>query len=202
MLLFVGVCLLFLVVVVVVRVGGVVIGLDPAGPPSAGPPSAGPPKISRMLDFGQLAEVEIGRSRNWPKSVEQMVFALFLPFLFFLVFFSFFFSFFSFSSSSHSSFSFCSVSVFVTGRFCDSKSWSWVFLVIRPNPILHFAPFLSTPFEFFALNPSYFLPHFCPNFNFSAVFSIFRQGVRIEPHVTFRVVFVRPNPKLNPTTSP
>ena len=48
-------------------------------------------------------------------------------------------------------------------------------------------------------HPSNFLTYFCPNFKFSAVLSFFFE-VRIEPHVTFRVVFVRPNPKSNPTT--
>ena len=47
-----------------------------------------------------LAEIETGRSRNWPKSklaeIEQMVVALFLLFLFLLSFFFLFFSFFYF----------------------------------------------------------------------------------------------------------
>ena len=65
----------------------------------------------------------------------------------------------------------------------------------EPNTTLHFARFLSTPFELHALNSILLWPHFCPNFNFSAVLSIFRHGVRIEHHVTFRVVFLRANPK-------
>ena len=77
--------------------------------------------ISASWPKSKLAEVEIGRSRNWPKSkklaeVEQTVFALFLLSLF-LVFSSalpFYFSLlFSCSYSSLSSFCGCSVSVFV-----------------------------------------------------------------------------------------
>ena len=67
-------------------------------------------------------------------------------------------------------------------------------LVLRPNPMLHFARFLSTPFELYALNPFSLFTYFCANFNVSfSCFEHFRQGVRVEPHVTFRVVFVRPN---------
>ncbi len=41
--------------------------------------------------------------------------------------------------------------------------------------MLHFARFLSTPFEF--------LPHFCPNFNFSAV---------LRGYVLLRPILLRP----------
>ena len=50
--------------------------------------------------------------------------------------------------------------------------------------------------------PTLHVASFCTNNIFSSVLSIFREGVRIEPHITFRVVFVQPNPKLIPTTNP
>ena len=42
----------------------------------------------------------------------------------------------------------------------------WVFVVIRPNSILHFAPFLSTLF-FPCLNPVFKKGHFCPSSPFN-----------------------------------
>ena len=56
------------------------------------------------------------------------------------------------------------------------------FQLSRPNPMLHFAPFLSTPSESYALNLVFFFHLILSNFKFSAVLSIFREGVRIEPH--------------------
>ena len=70
------------------------------------------------------------------------------------------------------------------------------------DPILHFAPFLSTPFELYALNTILLFTSFLSKLHFSAVLSIFREGVRIEPHITFRVVFVRPNPKIPKPQTP
>ena len=63
--------------------------------------------------------------------------------------------------------------------------------------MLHFARFLSTSFELHALNSILLFTSLLSKLHFSAVLSIlfFRQGVRIEPHVTFRVVFVWPNQK-------
>ena len=79
---------------------------------------------ARLRPKSKLSEVEIVRSRNWPKS---KVFAMFLLFLLFLVFFSFFsLSFFSrsFSFSSSSSFSVCPVSVFVPRNICPKPFFS------------------------------------------------------------------------------
>ena len=41
------------------------------------------------------------------------------------------------------------------------------------DPILHFAPFLSTPFELYALNPILLFTSFLSKLHFSAVLSIF-----------------------------
>ena len=73
-----------------------------------------------------------------------------------------------------------------------------------PEPHIAFCVFLSTPFELYALNPITLFASFLSKLQFFICFEFFffRQGVRIEPHVTFRVVFVPPNPKLNPTTNP
>ena len=48
-----------------------------------------------------------------------------------------------------------------------SEFWVWglgtrVFLVVRPNPILHFAPFLSTHFSH-VCSPYSKMGHFCPS---------------------------------------
>ena len=58
----------------------------------------------------------------------------------------------------------------------EGLSWLVVFCVGQTRKIARFSPF---------------------NLNFSAVLSIFREGVRIEHDVAFLVVFVRPNPKIN-----
>ena len=96
-----------------------------------------------QFDFGQLAEVEIGRSGNWPKSkligrnrTDGVC---------------------SVSSFSLSFFFFCFVFTFLHFFLVLTHLlfilFLWVyFFVIHPNPILHFAPFLSTHF-FPCLNP-------------------------------------------------
>ena len=65
--------------------------------------------------------------------------------------------------------------------------------------MLHFAPFLSTPFEEYALNPFSLSPHFCPNIKFAAVWSffLFEESVGIEPRITF-YVFCPAEPKIKP----
>ena len=59
--------------------------------------------------------------------------------------------------------------------------------------MLHFAPFFSTPFELYALNSILLFTLFLSNFNFSDVLRFFfREGVRIEPHITFCVFLSTP----------
>ena len=76
----------------------------------------------------------------------------------------------------------------------------WWILVIRPNSILQFASFLSTPFEEYTLNPFLLFASFLSNLQCSAVLStFFFEKVKIEPHFTLGFLstpfeVVRPNP--------
>ena len=67
--------------------------------------------------------------------------------------------------------------------------------------MLHFASFLSAPFEEYALNTILLFTSFLSKLKLFNCFEHF-FGVRIELHITFRVVLVPPNSKLTPTTNP
>ena len=64
----------------------------------------------------------------------------------------------------------------ISSCFCLRKSPSWAFLVTRPNPILHFAPFLST--------------HFFPCLN-----SIFKNGSFLSVVALVSVTLLDSNPR-------
>ena len=69
-----------------------------------------------------------------------------------------------------------------------------------PEPHIAFCPIFVHPFfEEYALNPflHFYLIFVQPSI-FSAVLSIFREGVIIEHHISFRVVFCPAEPKINP----
>ena len=67
--------------------------------------------------------------------------------------------------------------------------------------MLHFAPFLSTPFESYTLKPILLFTSFLSKLQFSAVSSIFCEGVRIEPHVHFGS-FLSGQTKIKPKNQP
>ena len=88
-----------------------------------------------------------------------------------------------------------------------SKFWAIIATLDKlwtPLPLTPPLGRFSTPFESYALNTILLFALCLSKLQFFSCFELFffREGVRIEPHITFRVVFVRPKPKLNPTTNP
>ena len=68
---------------------------------------------------------------------------------------------------------------------------AWVDFSHTPEHHIAFCPIFVHPLEFFALNAILFFTSFLSKVQiFSCFEHFFRQGVRIEPHVAFRVVFL------------
>ena len=103
------------------------------------------------------------------------------------------------------------------GQFFQAKFIVFLIIILKPTIIVVIVKFFlqvdfsHTPelhvafcsifvhlFEVHALDPFLLFTSFLSKHLFSAVLSFFRESVRIEPHVAFRVVFVRPDPKLTP----
>ena len=71
----------------------------------------------------------------------------------------------------------------------------WQISVIRPNSMLHFAPFLSTPLELNALNLTFYLIFLQTSSYFEHFSTMYHSMLHLGSF------FVRPNPQLNPTTN-